>query len=55
MVREDNTRAVPSLIVLMIFAENTYDCRYGKTPSDEQMKTSGGFCPICQDSYQDRL
>jgi len=27
--------------------------RYGKTPSDEQMKTSGGFCPICQDSYQE--
>lgn len=27
--------------------------RYGKTPSDDQMKASGGFCPICQDSYQE--
>ena len=29
------------------------DCpisRYGKTPSPDQMKTSGGFCPICQAS-----
>jgi len=27
--------------------------RYGKTPSEDQMKASGGFCPICQDSYQE--
>ena len=27
--------------------------RYGKTPSDDQMKASGGFCPICQDIYQE--
>jgi len=27
--------------------------RYGKTPSQDQMKTSGGFCPICQDTYQE--
>ena len=22
--------------------------RYGKTPNEDQMKASGGFCPICQ-------
>lgn len=27
--------------------------RYGKTPSADQMKASGGFCPICQDAYQE--
>jgi len=27
--------------------------RYGKTPNQDQMKASGGFCPICQDSYQE--
>jgi len=27
--------------------------RYGKTPNEDQMKASGGFCPICQDSYQE--
>jgi len=27
--------------------------RYGKTPSEDQMKASGGFCPICQDCYQE--
>ena len=26
--------------------------RYGKTPNPDQMKASGGFCPICQDAYQ---
>ncbi|XP_023347262.1 RING finger and transmembrane domain-containing protein 2 isoform X2 [Eurytemora carolleeae] len=26
--------------------------RYGKTPTQDQMKASGGFCPICQDNYQ---
>ena len=26
--------------------------RYGKSPSEDEMKTSGGFCPICQDSFQ---
>ena len=28
--------------------------RYGKTPNPEQMKATGGFCPICQDAYQVR-
>merc|ERR1719391_1035790 len=27
--------------------------RYGKTPNPDQMKASGGFCPICQDAYQE--
>jgi len=27
--------------------------RYGKTPSEEEIKASGGFCPICQDVYQE--
>jgi len=27
--------------------------RYGKTPNQDQMKASGGFCPICQDNYQE--
>jgi len=27
--------------------------RYGKSPSEDEMKTSGGFCPICQDNYQE--
>merc|ERR1719322_1391872 len=27
--------------------------RYGKTPSQDQMKAIGGFCPICQDCYQE--
>ena len=29
---------------------NIYE-RYGKTPSPDQMKASGGFCPICQVNY----
>ena len=27
--------------------------RYGKTPSEDQIKASGGYCPICQDTYHD--
>ena len=26
---------------------------YGKTPSDDEMKKAGGYCPICQDNYQE--
>ena len=26
---------------------------YGKTPTEEEMKASGGFCPICQDEFQE--
>jgi hypothetical protein len=27
--------------------------RYGNTPTADEMKLSNGFCPICQDSYQE--
>jgi len=26
---------------------------YGRTPSEDEIKASGGFCPICQDVYQE--
>jgi len=27
--------------------------RYGKSPTADEMKSSNGFCPICQDTYQE--
>ena len=29
------------------------DFSYGRTPSEDEIKASGGFCPICQDVYQE--
>ena len=33
--------------------DNQIISRYGKTPSEDQIKASGGYCPICQDTYHD--
>jgi len=27
--------------------------RYGKTPTEDQLKATGGYCPICQDTFQE--
>jgi len=27
--------------------------RYGKSPTSDEMKSGNGFCPICQDNYQE--
>ena len=32
---------------------NPFFFSYGKTPSDDEMKKAGGYCPICQDNYQE--
>jgi len=33
---------------LNLYIDDIFICRYGKTPTQDQMKASGGFCPICQ-------
>lgn len=35
------------------FSKLMQSTNYGKTPSDDEMKKAGGYCPICQDNYQE--
>ena len=43
---------VTIIFVRFFLSTFPYISRYGKTPNPDQMKASGGFCPICQDTYQ---
>ena len=49
---EMHVRPPCSIIFHAKIKPNNLMFRYGKTPNSDQMKASGGFCPICQDTYQ---